>query len=60
MIDGAQSMPAMALEDAAREALDQHANRVLSDAEWQRTRARLLEFAGILRDWDRNAGRGNV
>jgi len=33
----------------------------LSDEEWQRTRARLLEFAAVLRKWGREAkaaGRG--
>ena len=34
-------------------AIELRAGRALTDAEWAAARARLLEFAGILRDWDR-------
>ena len=43
------------LESAARAAIDSHVGRALTDVERERARARLLEFARILRDWDRNA-----
>jgi hypothetical protein len=39
-------------EAAARAALELRAGCGLTDAEWAAARARLLEFAGILRDWD--------
>ena len=51
------------MEAAARTAIELHAGRALTDAEWAAARARLLEFAGILRDWDRKttaSRRGNV
>jgi hypothetical protein len=53
------------LENAARAALDSHAGRTLTDAEWARTRADLLELVTILRGWDQKArntapGLGNV
>jgi len=41
------------LEAAARAAIELRTDRTLTDAEWAATRARLLEFAGILRVWDR-------
>ena len=41
------------MEAAARTAIELHAGRALTDAQWAAARARLLEFAGILRDWDR-------
>lgn len=47
----------------ARAALELRAGRTLTDAEWALARARLLEFAGILRIWDRRttaSPRGNV
>ena len=49
-------------EVAARAALDLRAGRPLTDAEWAAARARLLEFAGILRDWQRKGAsrRGNL
>jgi hypothetical protein len=40
-------------ERAARAALEACAGRPFSDLEWSRTRARLLEFAAILRTWCR-------
>jgi hypothetical protein len=52
----------MASEDA-RAAIELRAGRALMDAEWAAMRARLLEFAGILRDWDRKttaSQKGNV
>jgi hypothetical protein len=51
------------LEAAARTAIELRADRTLTDAEWAATRARLLEFAGILRVWDRKttaSSRGSV
>ena len=51
------------IEAAARAAIELRAGRALTDAEWAAARARLLEFAGILRDWDRKttaSRRGNV
>jgi|GEM_PF-5941931 len=41
------------IEAAARTAFELRADRKLTDAEWAVVRARLLEFAGILRVWDR-------
>jgi hypothetical protein len=41
------------LETAARAAFELRADRQLSDAEWADMRAKLLEFAGILRTWER-------
>ena len=52
-----------ALERTARAAFDTRVGRLLTDAEWEAARCRLLEFAGILRGWDRKAiasRRGNV
>ena len=40
-------------EAAARAALDPVVCRSLADAEWARMRSKLLEFAAILRNWDR-------
>ena len=40
---------------AARLALESIAHRALTDADWERARARLLKFALLLRDWDRQA-----
>lgn len=51
------------MEAAARTAIELHAGRALTDAQWAAARARLLEFADILRDWDRKTAaprRGNV
>jgi hypothetical protein len=51
------------LESAARASLEQRAGRTFIDTEWVRVRARLMEFIGILRSWDRMttpSGRGNV
>ena len=51
------------LEAAARTAIELRADRALTDAEWAATRTRLLDFAGILRGWDRettSSRRGNV
>ena len=41
------------LESAARGALEGVASLAFSDLEWGRMRARLLEFVGILWEWDR-------
>jgi len=48
-----QSGPAREKESAARTALEERAGRTLSDLEWDRARARLLEFAALLRAWHR-------
>lgn len=40
-------------EVTARQALDLLAGRTLTNAEWSRIRAKLLEFVSILRAWDR-------
>jgi hypothetical protein len=51
------------LEAAARAAIERRACRVFTDAEWATACARLLEFAGIVRAWERTAAacsRGNV
>jgi hypothetical protein len=51
------------MEAAARTAIEQHAGRALTDAQWTAERARLLEFAAILRGWDRKmiaSLRGNL
>jgi hypothetical protein len=45
------------LEAAARAAIERRGYRAFTDAEWATARARLLEFAGILRAWERTAGR---
>ena len=50
-------------EAAARAAIELRADAALTDAEWAAARARLLEFVGILRDWNRRPTarrRGNV
>jgi Protein of unknown function (Hypoth_ymh) len=39
-------------EETARSAIEARTGRPLSDAEWSRAGARLLEFATILRAWD--------
>lgn len=41
------------LENIARAALDAKAGRPVTDAEWAATSSKLLEYAGILRIWDR-------
>lgn len=50
-------------EAAARQCLEERAGGALTDEEWARARSRLLEFAAILRSWDRAASgpsRGKV
>ena len=42
-------------ETAARMAVDARAGRVLTDAEWAKAKARLVEFVAILRSWDGEA-----
>lgn len=46
---------AAALETAARDALNVRLGRILTDADWARSRQRLLEFAGILQLWEHRA-----
>jgi hypothetical protein len=51
------------IEDDARAAVELGAHRPLTDVEWTVTRARILEFAGILRVWDQKTAeskQGNV
>jgi len=48
------------LEAAARAAFEACAGGKLTDAEWATVRAKLMDFAGILRAWDRTTGGGNV
>jgi hypothetical protein len=43
------------LENAARRALAAQVGKNLTDEEWERFRARLLEFAVIVRTWERRA-----
>ena len=50
-----QPGPSPEKERAAQGALEACAGRTLSDAEWGRARARLLQFVSILRDWHREA-----
>ena len=48
-----QSDPAREKQSAARVVLEACAGRTLSDLEWDRAGARLLDFVSILRDWHR-------
>ena len=43
------------LEAAARAAFDSCADRTLTDKDWALVRSRLLEFVGILRNWERTS-----
>lgn len=43
--------------NAARAALEKQVGRTLNDLEWDRARARLLEFASILRQWQDEVNR---
>lgn len=45
------SSPASETDSCGRAALEALASRTLSDLEWDRARARLLEFVSILRAW---------
>jgi len=50
-------------EAAARAAIEMRLNPMLTEREWVTMRDRLLEFAGILRNWDRKttaSRRGNL
>jgi len=48
------------LEAVARATLEQCANRTLTDVEWASVRTRFLEFARVLRGWDKPPLRGTV
>jgi hypothetical protein len=48
------------LEQAARTALSSGTGRDLTDVEWRRARARVLEFVTLLRAWDRKARTGEA
>jgi hypothetical protein len=48
---GWQSGPVAENQSAARAALESRAGRTFSDMEWDGARARMLEFAVILRAW---------
>jgi hypothetical protein len=56
-VNGPPSVRHLRLEVDARAALDLLAGRAVTHAEGTATRARFLEFASILRDWDRSASR---
>lgn len=56
---GCRRPKARDLEDAARATLDSLAGRCLTDAEWMRARAKLVEFMSILRTWDQQAKTSN-
>ena len=45
-----------ALAHAARAVLELRSGHVLTDAEWARARATLIESVTILRGWEQNAG----
>jgi hypothetical protein len=40
--------------------MEQYANRTLTDVEWVSVKTRFLEFARILRSWDKPPLRGTV
>jgi hypothetical protein len=42
-------------ETVARASIESQMGRTFDDLEWMRARARLLEFARILRDWGQRA-----
>ena len=51
------------LEATARTAIEQRVERKLTEAEWMAMRAKLVEFAAILRGWEQattSPGRGKV
>jgi hypothetical protein len=55
----------MPFESAARAAFASRMGRTVTDVEWAGARARFLEFATILHDWDQKtkngeSGFGNV
>jgi hypothetical protein len=51
---------ATGLEEAARALLNQRRGQALSDQEWARVRANLLEFLKILRTWSQSVENGQV
>jgi hypothetical protein len=54
------SRRALQLEADARADYEVRAGREIADAEWAGICARLLEFAKILRGWERHPQRGKV
>ncbi len=50
-----QSGPAGEKESAARAAIEARAGRTFSNPEWERARARLLDFVSALRAWRQEA-----
>jgi hypothetical protein len=50
--------PASEKEAAARAAIEARAGHPISDLEWGRVRARLLEFASVLRVWHQESQAG--
>jgi hypothetical protein len=52
--------PASENENAGRATLEAVAGRALSDLEWERARARLLEFVLILRIWQKESPPGET
>jgi hypothetical protein len=53
--DGPRQARLSDLERAARKSLDLRVGRSFTDGEWAQSRARLLEFATLLRNWEQNA-----
>jgi len=50
-------------DGVARDAVELRAGRTFTDSEWAAARARLVDFADILRSWEKRASlseRGNV
>lgn len=43
-------------ENAARAAIEIRAGHALTEVEWTRVRARLIEFVAILRSWEHEVG----
>lgn len=47
--------PTADLEREARKVMEQRASRAFDEAEWKRMRAKVMEFAAILREWEEQA-----
>ena len=58
VLDARRRPPAFEQELTARAAVEARAGRTFSDPEWGRARARLVQFASILRAWHREATAG--
>jgi hypothetical protein len=55
-----QTSPASTKQSKARAALEALLGAPLRDPEWDRIRARLLEFGAILREWSQQITAGDV